>query len=247
MGEGGAVTGENQTLLERARLLRNHGMTREPATFTEHTLAFDAGGAVNPWHYEMAEPGLNYRASDIHCALGLSQLAKFARFSERRRALAAAYDARISALAPLVRPLSRRSGCAPVWHLYVVLIDFASAGVSRRLVMETLRAEGIGSQVHYIPVSRQPLLSATLRRVHAAGCDGLFRTLPLAAPLSGNGRRRRGPCRRRARACARPTIGPIAIDSLTGVAPKALRALRPEPFRRERRALPVIWWVYDRR
>ena len=156
MGEGGAVTGENRTLLERARLLRNHGMTRESETFTEHTLAFDAGGEVNPWHYEMAEPGLNYRASDIHCALGLSQLAKLTRFSERRRALAAAYDARIAALAPLVRPLSRRSGCAPVWHLYVVLIDFAAAGVSRRLVMETLRAEGIGSQVHYIPVSRQP-------------------------------------------------------------------------------------------
>ena len=156
MGEGGAVTGENQALLERVRLLRNHGMTREPASFTEHDLAFDAGGAVNPWHYEMGVPGLNYRASDIHCALGLSQLAKLARFSERRRALVAAYDARIAALAPLVRPLSRRAGCAPVWHLYVVLIDFAAAGVSRRLVMEALHAEGIGSQVHYIPVNRQP-------------------------------------------------------------------------------------------
>ena len=156
MGEGGAVTGENRTLLERARSLRNHGMTREPDAFTEHRLAFDAGGAVNPWHYEMVEPGLNYRASDIHCALGLSQLAKLAQFSERRRALAAAYDTRIAALDPLVRPLSRRSACDPVWHLYVVLIDFAAAGVSRRRVMEALRAEGIGSQVHYIPVNRQP-------------------------------------------------------------------------------------------
>ena len=72
---------QRQLLLERARLLRNHGMTREPETFTEHTLAFDVGGAVNPWHYEMAEPGLNYRASDMHCALGLSQLAKLTRFA----------------------------------------------------------------------------------------------------------------------------------------------------------------------
>ena len=156
MGEGGALTGRDEALLERARRLRNHGMTREPAAFTEQALAFDADGAANPWHYEMPAPGLNYRASDIHCALGLSQLGKLERFSARRRALAAAYDARIAALAPLVRPLARRSGCAPAWHLYVVLIDFAAAGTSRRRVMEALRADGIGSQVHYIPVHRQP-------------------------------------------------------------------------------------------
>ena len=156
MGEGGALTGRNEALLERARRLRNHGMMRDPAAFTESTLAFDDGGAANPWHYEMTEPGLNYRASDIHCALGLSQLGKLERFVARRRALAAAYDERLAALAPLVRPLARRSGCTPAWHLYVVLIDFAAAGTSRRRVMEALRAYGIGSQVHYIPVHLQP-------------------------------------------------------------------------------------------
>ena len=156
MGEGGALTGQDEALLERARTLRNHGMTREPAAFTEQALAFDADGAANPWHYEMHAPGLNYRASDIHCALGLSQLGKLERFVARQRALAAAYDARFASLAPLVRPLTRRSGCAPAWHLYVVLIDFAAAGTSRRRVMEALRADGIGSQVHYIPLHRQP-------------------------------------------------------------------------------------------
>ena len=156
MGEGGALTGPNEALLERARRLRNHGLTREPASFTESALAFDDEGAANPWHYEMPEPGLNYRASDIHCALGLSQLGKLERFVVRRRSLAAAYDARIAALAPLVRPLARRGGCAPAWHLYVVLIDFAAAGTSRRGVIEALRADGIGSQVHYIPVHLQP-------------------------------------------------------------------------------------------
>ena len=156
MGEGGAVTGENETLLDRVRLLRNHGINRDPATFVEPELAFDTDGAVNPWHHEMSALGLNYRASDIHCALGLSQLAKLSRYSERRRALVAAYDTRIAALAPLVRPLARRLGCAPAWHLYVVLIDFAAAGATRRRVMEALRDEGIGSQVHYIPVNRQP-------------------------------------------------------------------------------------------
>ena len=156
MGEGGALTGQDRTLLERARRLRNHGMTREPEAFSEHALAFDAGGVTNPWHYEMSVLGLNYRASDIHCALGLSQIGKLARFSARRRHLVAAYDARIATLAPLARPLSRRAGCAPAWHLYVALMDFAAAGTSRRRVMEALRAEGIGSQVHYIPLHCQP-------------------------------------------------------------------------------------------
>ncbi|MYE01254.1 MAG: UDP-4-amino-4,6-dideoxy-N-acetyl-beta-L-altrosamine transaminase [Alphaproteobacteria bacterium] len=156
MGEGGALTGRNEALLERVRRLRNHGMTREPDAFTESALAFDDEGAANPWHYEMPEPGLNYRASDIHCALGLSQLGKLERLVARRRALAAAYDEGLAALAPLVRPLARRPGCAPAWHLYVALIDFAAAGTSRRRVMEVLRADGIGSQVHYIPVHLQP-------------------------------------------------------------------------------------------
>ena len=156
MGEGGALTGQDRALLARARRLCNHGMVQEPAAFTEHALAFDAGGRANPWHYEMPEPGLNYRASDIHCALGLSQLRKLAHFTARRRALAAIYDSRIAPLTPLVRPLSRRAGCAPAWHLYVALIDFSAAGASRRRVMEALRADGIGSQVHYIPVHVQP-------------------------------------------------------------------------------------------
>ena len=156
MGEGGAVTGKNETLLDRVRLLLNHGLNRDPSSFVEHELAFDTDGSVNPWHYEMSSVGLNYRASDIHCALGLSQLAKLSRYADRRRALVDAYDTRIAELAPLVRPLSRRAGCAPAWHLYVVLIDFAAADVSRRIVMEALRAQGVATQVHYIPVNRQP-------------------------------------------------------------------------------------------
>ena len=189
MGEGGALTGRDRTLLERARRLRNHGMTRDPAAFTEHELAFDAGGEVNPWHYEMPEPGLNYRASDLHCALGLSQLGKLERFVARRRALVAAYDERLAALAPLVRPLSRRSGCAPAWHLYVVLIDFAVAGTTRRRVMEMLHADGIGSQVHYIPVHHQPCYRRRYGEQALPGATAYFArclTLPLF-PAMANG------------------------------------------------------------
>jgi dTDP-4-amino-4,6-dideoxygalactose transaminase len=111
---------------------------------------------ADPWWYEMAEPGFNYRLPDILCALGLSQLAKLDRFAARRRALAAAYDAALAPLAPVVRVAARPAWSNPVLHLMCVLIDFEAAGRSRRDVVEALKAHGVGSQVHYIPIHRQP-------------------------------------------------------------------------------------------
>ena len=115
-GEGGAITTNDDALAERIRLDRNHGM----AASTDST---------SPWAYEMHAPGFNYRLSDIHAALALSQLGKLARFGARRRALAARYDELLAPLAPRVRPLAKTADCRPAWHLYVVLIDFAAIGL----------------------------------------------------------------------------------------------------------------------
>ena len=156
MGEGGAVAANDDELAGRLALLRNHGMTREPEAFTNADLAFDEQGLPNPWYYEVHEAGLNYRASDIHCALGLSQLGKLERFVRRRRELAAHYERLLADLAPLVRPVGRIPGCRPAWHLFVVLIDFAAAGITRASLMRRLRDDGIGTQVHYIPLHKQP-------------------------------------------------------------------------------------------
>jgi UDP-4-amino-4,6-dideoxy-N-acetyl-beta-L-altrosamine transaminase len=141
-GEGGMVTTSDADLATRLRRARSHGMS--PV----------AGG--DPWLYEMAEPGFNYRLPDILCALGLSQLAKLPRFAARRRALADAYRTALAPLAPLVRPAASPPGSDPVLHLMTVLIDFKAAGRTRREVVEALAAKGVGSQVHYIPVHSQP-------------------------------------------------------------------------------------------
>ena len=141
-GEGGMVTTNDPALAARLRLARSHGMTRTPG--------------ADPWLYEMAEPGFNYRLPDINCALGLSQLAKLPRFMARRRTLAALYEAALAPLAPVVRLAARPEGSDPILHLLVVLIDFAAVGKSRRQVVEALAARGVGSQVHYIPVHSQP-------------------------------------------------------------------------------------------
>ena len=156
MGEGGVVTTNDESNFERLAALRNHGMSADPERFANAELAFDPAGGTNPWYYEMEEVGYNYRASDIHCALGLSQLAKLETYVKRRRNLADRYDRLLAPLAPLVRPLTRVTGVEPAWHLYIVLIDFEAAGMSRARLMERLRSDGIGTQVHYIPVHEQP-------------------------------------------------------------------------------------------
>ena len=174
MGEGGAITGRDRRLEKRLRSLRNHGLIRDPAGFTMDTLARNQAGAVNPWHYELHELGFNYRASDINCALGLSQLAKLGHFVERRRALATRYDERLRPLANAVRPIGRMTNCVPAWHLYVVLVDFANLGVDRATVVEKLRAKGVGSQVHYTPVAWQPYYRARYGELSLPGAAAYF-------------------------------------------------------------------------
>jgi UDP-4-amino-4,6-dideoxy-N-acetyl-beta-L-altrosamine transaminase len=156
MGEGGAVTTNDEALASAMTRMRNHGMTRAPADFVSPEFALAADGQVNPWYYEMPAPGFNFRASDLHCALGASQLGKLDRFVARRRDLVDRYDAMIGELAPVVTPVSRVEGCRPAWHLYVALIDFSAAGMDRAAVMRELKARGIGTMVHYLPVHRQP-------------------------------------------------------------------------------------------
>lgn len=151
-GEGGAVTTNEDDLAERLRRLRNHGIERSPEKFTDR----DAAEAA-PWWYEQQELGFNYRMTDIQAALGLSQLRRLDDFLSRRREIAAMYDASFAHLAS-ASPVQaspdarRRSGL----HLYQLDIDFDAVGISRKDLMTRLRDIGIGTQVHYIPVHRQP-------------------------------------------------------------------------------------------
>ncbi|HEX4180089.1 MAG TPA: UDP-4-amino-4,6-dideoxy-N-acetyl-beta-L-altrosamine transaminase [Caulobacteraceae bacterium] len=173
-GEGGMITTNDPVLAERSRLYRTHGLSRDPAGFRNPELAFAADGSVNPWIYEMQALGYNYRMPDVLCALGISQLAKLDRFVARRRFLTTRYRELLAPLAPLVRTVPPPHGCDPALHLFVALIDFESAGLSRRRVMEGLRARGIGSQVHYIPVHRQPYYRARYGDLALPGAEAYY-------------------------------------------------------------------------
>jgi UDP-4-amino-4,6-dideoxy-N-acetyl-beta-L-altrosamine transaminase len=141
-GEGGMVVTADGDLAARLRRLRSHGMERPPG--------------ADPWLYEMREPGFNYRLPDILCALGQSQLGRLPAFADRRRKLAGLYADRLAHLGPHVRLAATPAWSRPVLHLLTVLVDFPALDRSRRQVVEALAAEGIGSQVHYIPVHAQP-------------------------------------------------------------------------------------------
>ncbi len=146
--------------------------------------AFDASGVAHPWYYELEAPGFNFRISDINCALGLSQLAKLDRFVAKRRALVAAYDELLQPFAPLVRPLKRDARSLTAWHIYPLRIDFAKLGISRADLMRGLASNGIGTQVHYIPVHRQPYYAARYGVPDLPGADSYYARDAQPAALS---------------------------------------------------------------
>lgn len=134
--EGGIVTTNNAELAERMRVFRSHGIERRP----------EKGG----WHYEIVREGFNYRLSDLHAALGLSQMAKLDGFIARRNEIADRYRAEL-AEAPLVLPPAAPEGFLHGYHLFAVQVP------ERDRVFAALRAADIWVQVHYVPVHHHPV------------------------------------------------------------------------------------------
>jgi UDP-4-amino-4,6-dideoxy-N-acetyl-beta-L-altrosamine transaminase len=168
MGEGGAITTNNDQYAATMRRMRTHGMV--PKEMTPEI----------PHYYEMPEPGYNYRATDFQCALGLSQLGKLDKFVARRAELATLYDKLLAPLAPLVQVPQRHNYCQPGLHIYAVRIDFKKSGKSRAQIMTALKEQGIGTQVHYFPVHRQPYYAQRYGNRNLPGTEAWFeRTLSL--------------------------------------------------------------------
>ncbi|WPJ97334.1 UDP-4-amino-4,6-dideoxy-N-acetyl-beta-L-altrosamine transaminase [Coraliomargarita algicola] len=157
-GEGGVLVTDNAEYAAKARLLRGHGMVREPEKLEGLGTHVGPLAERGPWMYEMQQLGYNYRITDLQCALGRSQLKKLPRFIERRQEIVAKYNEAFQALSWLQTPqvLLEASRSQISWHLYTVQIDFEALGKSRSEVMAELRSQGVGTQVLYIPVYLQP-------------------------------------------------------------------------------------------
>ena len=147
-GEGGVVTTDDDELSDRLRAFRTHGIRRsDPTDQVMH------GG----WHYDVTTLGFNYRITDFQCALGQSQLARLDQLVARRNELADEYRAILSEEPEIVLPVPAEAGDRHAYHLFVV--RFAEGPRRRRLVYDSLRAAGIGPQLHYIPIPAHFLYS----------------------------------------------------------------------------------------
>jgi UDP-4-amino-4,6-dideoxy-N-acetyl-beta-L-altrosamine transaminase len=145
-GEGGAITTNSELLYKKLLKLRTIGITRDQTELSENP---------GPWYYEMQSLGGNYRMTDIQAALGRSQLSRLAFFKQRRREIVNKYNATFAEMPHLIIPYEEKNADS-CFHLYVLQIDFSGLGKSRKQVITELKEEGIGTQVHYIPVNSQP-------------------------------------------------------------------------------------------
>ena len=133
-------------LAGKMALLRSHGITRDPAQMTH--------AADGPWYYQQIDLGFNYRMTELQAALGFSQLQRLDQFVARRHELAARYDQLLMTL-PVTTPWQHPDSYSGL-HLYVVRLKLEQIGKSHREVFESLREQGIGVNLHYIPVHTQP-------------------------------------------------------------------------------------------
>lgn len=137
-GEGGMCVTDDYGLAQRIRCLRGHGIT------TTASQREKSGG----WFYEMTELGFNYRITDIQCALGASQLQKLPKWLVKRNELAVLYDELLAKT--VAAPLIRKDNVFHAYHLYVVRVP------DRDQLFSKLRENGVGANVHYIPVYLHP-------------------------------------------------------------------------------------------
>ncbi len=138
--EGGAVLTNQPGLQQKLQHFARHGITRDPVQMQ--------GETEGDWYYQQIALGYNYRLSDLHAALGISQMGKLDSFIARRRTLALRYHQLLADL-PLRRPLSDDNSA---WHIYVIEV----AAAQRKVIFDALKAKGVGVNVHYIPIHLQP-------------------------------------------------------------------------------------------
>lgn len=144
--EGGMALTNDAELAGRMSLLRSHGITRDAAQMTH-----EPDGS---WYYQQIDLGFNYRMTEIQAALGISQMTRLDRYVARRHELANRYDDMLADL-PATRPWQHPDSYSGL-HLYVIRLQLDRIGKTHREVFDSLREQGIGVNLHYIPVHTQP-------------------------------------------------------------------------------------------
>ena len=173
-GEGGMIVTDNEEFYKKMALFRSHGITRDDSMMTRND---------GPWFYQQFDLGYNYRITDIQCALGCSQMKKLDRFLARRKEIVARYNEAFADCDNIITPY-QLSDTESGWHLYIVQVK----NCDRRQVFETMRENGIGVNVHYIPVYMHPYYQEHgYENVHCANAEEIYShiiSLPLYPGLT---------------------------------------------------------------
>ncbi len=144
--EGGMVLTNGDELANKMALLRNHGITRDTAQMTHVP--------DGPWYYQQISLGYNYRMTELQAALGVSQMQRLDAFVARRHQLAQRYD-RLLVDLPVTTPWQHPDSYSGL-HLYVIRLQLDKMNKTHRQVFDALLGQGIGVNLHYIPVHTQP-------------------------------------------------------------------------------------------
>jgi UDP-4-amino-4,6-dideoxy-N-acetyl-beta-L-altrosamine transaminase len=144
--EGGMATTNSKELAEKMQLYRSHGTTRNEKLMTK-----EADGS---WYYQQVDLGFNYRMTELQAALGVSQVQRLDEFVARRHVLQERYDSLLNGL-PIIRPYQDKHSFSAL-HLYPIQIDLNKVSKNREQIFNELRENGIGVNVHYIPIHTQP-------------------------------------------------------------------------------------------
>ena len=144
--EGGMALTNDDELASKMALLRSHGITRDPAQMTHE--------ADGPWYYQQIDLGFNYRMTELQAALGVTQMERLDQYVARRHQLARRYDDLLTDL-PVTTPWQHADSYSGL-HLYVIRLQLDQIQKTHRQVFESLREQGIGVNLHYIPVHMQP-------------------------------------------------------------------------------------------
>lgn len=148
--EGGMALTNDDALASRMNLLRSHGITRDQSLMTHEP--------DGPWYYQQVDLGFNYRMTELQAALGISQMDRLDAFVARRHELAQRYEQLLADL-PVTTPWQHQGSYSGM-HLYVIRLQLDKTPKTHRQVFESLREQGIGVNLHYIPVHTQPYYQA---------------------------------------------------------------------------------------
>ncbi len=148
--EGGAALTNQKELADKMALLRSHGITRDPEMMTEAS----HGG----WYYQQVDLGFNYRMTELQAALGVTQMQRLDEFVAARHVLSKRYNQMLSEL-PLVLPYQLENTYSGL-HLFVIRLKLDEISLTHKQVFDALRENGIGVNLHYIPVHTQPYYQA---------------------------------------------------------------------------------------